>query len=338
MTLEEIRLRQLQGQYLTVPGGAKEVVRGLCGLQAQFLSNALHALRIRCNADMLPEGMVKGWTLRGAMHLFHVDDLPLLLHRDRKVKLRPCDTLAGDAQLSEERKRYFARHILECIAAGENTREELKAACAAQGMTDIESESLFDPWGGIVRALCEAGRICHVPQEKKCYRLCPEFEPMDRDAARLEMLRRYFAHYGPATLRDATYFFGWTQAEIRAYLPQLPLEQAECGGRIYYYFNAPLEAGELPRCIFLAGFDPLLMGHEKTESLFLPPEHLRGVFSLAGIVAPALLLRGRIVGKWKKTESRLNITLFEGISEADRAQVQNSAHGLWPELKKMEWK
>ena len=336
MMLEEIRLRQMQGQYLITPGRAEEVVRGLCGLQAQFLSNALHALYIRCGTDVLPEGMVKSWTLRGTMHVFHMDDLPLYLHQGRKLRLRPCDTLAEDAQVSEARKRYFAERILERIAAGENTREQLRAACAAQSMTEGEAESLFNPWGGIIRALCEEGKICHVPQEKKLYRLCPEFEPMEKDAAMLKMLRRYFTHYGPATLRDAAYFFGWTQAEIKGLLPKLPLNAANCAGRTYYYIGASVEDGQLPHCIFLAGFDPLLMGHEKAESLFLPPEYLRGIFNLAGIVAPALMLDGRIVGKWKKAGNRLTVTLFESISDTDRKALQNCAEELWPALKKLE--
>jgi len=337
MTLEEIRIRQLRGQYLISPGGANEVVRGLCGLQAQFLSNAAHALRIRCGGDVLPEDMVKGWTLRGTMHVFHAGDLPLFLHHGRKVKLRPCDTLAGDAQVSKVRKRYFAEVILERIAAGENARDQLKAACVAQGMTETEAESLFNPWGGLIRALCEAGRICCIPQEKKLYRLCPPFAPMEAGAARLELLRRYFAHYGPATIRDAAYFFGWTQTEIRACLPQLPVGAADCEGKTYYFMDAPYAAAEMPRCIFLAGFDPLLMGHEKTESLFLPHEHLRGIFNLAGIVMPPVMLDGRIVGKWQRTGSKLAVTLFEGISEAGRAEIRSCAQELWPELRKIEF-
>ena len=38
-----------------------------------------------------------------------------------------------------------------------------------------ESQSLFDPWGGLIRALCETGRLCHKVQEKKAYQICPAF-------------------------------------------------------------------------------------------------------------------------------------------------------------------
>ena len=48
MTAEEIRLLRLANQHLTAPADKLTVVRDLCGIQAQFLSNAIHAMRIRC--------------------------------------------------------------------------------------------------------------------------------------------------------------------------------------------------------------------------------------------------------------------------------------------------
>ncbi len=55
----------------------------------------------------------------------------------------------------------------------------------------------------------------------------------------------------------------------------------------FYIPDRQTDWPEIPDCLFLAGFDPLLMGYEKKESPFLPPEYLRKVFSLAGIVMPA---------------------------------------------------
>ena len=48
MTLEEIKLRRLAGQHLLTPADTQTVVKDLCGVQAQFLSHALHGLSIRC--------------------------------------------------------------------------------------------------------------------------------------------------------------------------------------------------------------------------------------------------------------------------------------------------
>ena len=72
----------------------------------------------------------------------------------------------------------------------------------------------------------------------------------------------------------------------------LDLKEVTCGGRIYYDLGDSRTAA-IPECLFLAGFDPLLLSYEKRENPCLPPQCLRGIFSLAGIVNPAVLLRGR---------------------------------------------
>ena len=332
MTLEEIKLRRLAGQYLLVPADTQTVVKDLCGVQAQFLSHALHVLSIRCD-EVNTDGLIKSWTNRGTMHLFSVDDLPLFLHEGRTHFLRPVDTLESDAYISADRKAYFADLIVDAVAQGIDEREALKTVCEKAGMTESESQSLFDPWGGTIRALCEAGRICHKVQEKKAYQLCPSFEPMAEEPARIELARRYFSHFGPATIKDAAYFFGTTQTKVKSWLKQLPVIETSLDGKCYFYIDNGVPAGELPKCLFLAGFDQLMLGYEKTESLFLPKEHMRDIFNLAGIVRPATLVNGTVVGWWNLKNRKLKITLF---SPADQQLIERTATALWNDLKRIE--
>ena len=333
MTLEEIKLRRLVGQHLLAPTDTQTIVKDLCGVQAQFLSHALHGLSIRCN-EVSTEGLVKSWTNRGTMHLFSVDDLPLFLHEGRTHFLRPVDTLESDAYLSDDRKAYFADLIVDAISRGIDDREALKAVCEQAGLTESESRSLFDPWGGIIRALCETGRLCHKVQEKKAYQLCPAFEPMAEEPARLELARRYFTHFGPATVKDASYFFGTTQTKVKFWLKPLPVSEATLDSKTYFHIDNGLPVKEIPGCLFLAGFDQLMLGYKKTESLFLPREHIRDIFSLAGIVRPAILVNGTVVGWWNLKNRKLKITLF---SSADRALISEKARQLWSDLKQIEY-
>ena len=332
MTLEEIKLRRLAGQYLLSSGDTRTVVKDLCGVQAQFLSHALHGLSIRCG-EVDTTALVKSWTIRGTMHLFSMDDLPLFLHEGRSHFLRPVDTLEADAYMTAERKAYFADLIVDAVAQGTDQREALKAVCEKAGMTESESKSLFDPWGGTIRALCEAGRLCHKVQEKKAYQLCPSFEPMEEECARIELARRYFAHFGPATVKDAAYFFGTTQTKVKSWLKQLPVIETSLDGKSYFYLDSGLPADKLPDCLFLAGFDQLMLGYEKTESLFLPREHLRDIFSLSGIVRPSVLVNGTVVGWWNLKNRKLKITLF---SPADQRLISDTATRLWNDLKGIE--
>ena len=329
MTLEELRLRRLAGQHLISITDSQSVVKDLCGLQCQFLSHALQGLSIRTESANTA-GMVKSWTLRGSMHLFSADDLPLFLHEGRKHFLRPVDTLESDAFLSARRKAYFADLILDAVSHGVDQREDLKRLCEASGMTQGECGSLFDPWGGIIRALCESGRICHKVQETKAYQLCPDFVPMEEEPARLELLRRYVTHFGPATVRDAAYFFGTTQRDIKALLKKLPVEETAAEGRTYFYMEQETPGYDLPSCLFLAGFDQLMLGYEKTESLFLPQAHIRDIFTRAGIIRPAVLLNGTVAGWWKRKDKNLIITLFD---DQDKTPIIRAAEALWPDIR-----
>lgn len=155
-------------------------------------------------------------------------------------------------------------------------------------MSAVEEAVMFDAWGGGIRDLSERGFINGVVSEKKIYRMSPDFTPLPEDDAMLRMAERYFGNYAPATVRDAAYYFGIPQTRVKKLLDKLPVESAGCGGRTYFY----IEGGKkymsgIPDCVFLAGFDGLMLGYEKKENVFLPPEHLRGIFNLAGIVMPA---------------------------------------------------
>lgn len=334
MTAEEIKLRQLAGQYLVYPADTQTVVKDLCGIQSQFLTYALHGLAIRCD-QIDTVGLIKSWATRGTMHVFSVDDLPLFLHEGRTHFLRPVDTMEADTFISAGRKAYFADLIISAISQGINERDTLKRVCERAGMTDIESQSLFNPWGGIIRALCECGRICHKVEEKKTYQLCPPFEPMEEAPACLELARRYFTHFGPATIRDAAYFFGKSQIQVKNWLAQLPVTETQLNGKSYFYIKMDKEpCGELPSCLFLAGFDQLMLGYEKTESLYLPQEHLRSIFNLGGIVRPAILVNGQVVGWWNKKNHKLKITLFTSVNQNPIAEA---ATQLWDDLKHIEF-
>lgn len=232
MTLEEVKLRRLAGQHLLSPADTYTVVRDLCGVQAQFLSNALHAIRLRGGilSEEELDRLVKTWTIRGTVHIINEDDLPLFLHRDRRRELRPCDTLAADERIDGPRKAYFADLITGGVAAGTGTRDGLRALCAAHGMTEREAESVFDPWGGAIRALCENGTIAYRVQEKKAFRLCPPFTPLDAEAAKLELCRRYFTSFGPATVSDAPISSGSPSGRYAASLNGCPSEHARPAG------------------------------------------------------------------------------------------------------------
>ena len=336
MDLAERKARILYGQHLTAPADTRRVCRDLNGIQAQFSAAARHALSLRTAGRVEEETLVKSWTIRGTVHLFDPADLPLYLHAGRSHFLRPVDRMEGDEYITPERKGYFADLIVERLADGPRLREELKADCFGAGMTAEESESVFNSWGGTLRYLAETGRITHVVGTEKAFRLCPPFEPMEEEAARLEMARRYFS-VGPATVKDAAYFFGRPQREVKAWMAQLPLSHAFVEGKDCFWLeDGQTDWPEVPDCLFPAGFDQLMLSYEKTESSFLPKEFVPNIFSRAGIVMAPILLRGMVAGRWKEKNGTLTLTPFGSWPEADRRLVLSGAEERW-KVKKVVW-
>ena len=127
-------------------------------------------------------------------------------------------------------------------------------------------------------------------------------------------------------------------AQIKEWLARLPVSTAKCGGRTYYYIddNQTYDQG-IPKCLFLAGFDQLLLAHEKKESLFLTQENLRAIFNLAGIVMPALMIDGEVAGKWKKKNKKLLITMFKTISPLEKNMITDFAVSLWGDIESISF-
>ena len=330
---KELQQWQLWAQHLTAPAVPKDVAAHLCGLQAQYAANALHSLRIRSeNTDI--SDFVKLWTLRGTLHLFPVFDLPLyvpytgvegIFHTNYGKWLYD-----GHCDVSKDRMLLFARLVSDALRETPISRDDLRELCLREGMTETEEQQVFSGWGGVIRLLAETGVLCISAQMNRAYIRCPALPPLEREQADLELLRRYVTHYGPVTLHDAMYFFRWPQKKITGLLRQLPVKTCTCKGRTYYYMVQPDSFPPLPHCVFLAGFDPLMLGYEKKESLYLPPEHLKQVFNNTGIVFPTLLVDGRVRGKWKEQPKYIDVTLLEPLNKTQMRAMERECARLWP--------
>lgn len=336
MDYSELKAIRLFNQHLTNPSDKITVARDLNGVQAQFLTNAFHALKIR-SSETLGEsdwgaGLVKNWSLRGTMHVFAESDLPLFLHDGRTHFLRSIDKLEGDELISAPRKKFFANLILGQISLGNGERDALKKICVENGLTQTEAQSVFDPWGGTLRALCGGGFISYEARQKRAFRLNPPFTPMSAADAQKEIARRYFTYYGPASLKDAAYYFCKPQIRVRDML-SLPLQKATVNGTDYFYAGALSQnPPEIPRCLFLAGFDQLLMGYDKKDNPVLSREHTQKIFIRTGIVMPSVLIDGTTAAVWKKEKNSLKLRVLRPFSPAEKSAAKETAEKLFPSV------
>lgn len=340
--LDDIKIQILGNHYLLKPTDKLSVVHDLCGIQAQYESYAKHSIMIRCNGDLSEhhwgEGLVKNWTIRGTLHIFTQNDISTQLYENSESAYSKC--IWNDVTVVPiDRSLMFADFIVKKVKEGVGKREDLKKACIEIGMTDKEGECLFNAWGGIIRNLCEKGLLCYKVGLEKELMACEVFDPLQENEAKKEMYRRYFSNYAPATIKDASYFFSVSQAEVKKYLNLLDYKTCEYNNESYYYIqNKNNIIKDIPICIFLSGFDPLLLGYQKHNNLFLPDEYIRGIFNLQGIVFPAILLDGTIIGRWKKINTRIVLTLFRNLNASEKAAISNKIECLWKgTIKKITW-
>ena len=80
-----------------------------------------------------------------------------------------------------------------------------------------------------------------------------------------------------------------------------------------------------------------MLGYRKEDSIFLPLEHLRGIFNLAGIVMPPILLDGRVVGRWRHKGSRMTLEPFEPLDSAAKRTITDTVEAQFPGLRRIDW-
>ncbi|MCD8141349.1 MAG: winged helix DNA-binding domain-containing protein [Planctomycetaceae bacterium] len=315
-------LASLHNQFLLAPAPRRVAVSSLCGLQAQFANYPKHALRLRAS-DHDPHawnaGLVKTWTFRGTLHLIREDELGLYLSALGRPK-KWDDGWGIDAR----KKPRLTRMILGWIQEGVTHREALKERCRARGVDGELLENVFHGWGGLLKEMCLRGMVAYAPGTGKHFHPCREVVWQPQREARLELLRRYFRHLGPATVEDCVVFTGIRRTSIEALLQKLPLRSVQCDGREYFHIDPLRLDGDIPHCLFLAGFDQLHLAYRDRTRL-VPEAHRFKVVTNTGIIHPTVLLDGQVCAKWKLSGRTLRIVPFEPLTKKKRRSIDATA-------------
>lgn len=153
-----------------------------------------------------------------------------------------------------------------------------------------------------------------------------------------DLLLRYLAAFGPATLADAGAWSGLTgwKAVAERLRPQLRVFAGEDGQEFFDLPRAPRpDPGTPAPPRLVAEWDNLLLSYAD-RSRVLSEAHRARVFTINGIVRGTVLLDGFVAGTWKiereKLKSRNTATVllepFGRWSKADRAGVEKEALDL----------
>jgi hypothetical protein len=185
--------------------------------------------------------------------------------------------------------------------------------------------------------LAQEGLVCFGPREGKqqTFALLDEWLAPGRtlrgEEALAELARRYFAGHGPATLQDFAWWSGLPAAEARAALELAKgdLAQEEGGGRsLWTARDGPTAASRArpPRDAFLLPpFDEMLVGYADRGVLAGSEDGVK----LSSLLRPAVLLRGRIAGTWKRAVRKdrvaIDVTPFAALGPNDARALAAAA-------------
>ncbi|WP_449457257.1 DNA glycosylase AlkZ-like family protein [Streptococcus suis] len=315
----------LQKQGLLKPQSVHQICQNLNGLQAQFQPYVYVGFRNRMTAEDFHEGswqeeLTRQWSIRRTVHAYLKSEIPLYIHEGRLASTEYLKTEGRDGFSPQTNQKYH-QLILEALEQGPMTREELKVLCRGEKMTQEEEMLVFNAWGGLFRYMVERGEVYQEYGAKRFHRLT-DFQLLSREKAELEIARRYFAGFGPVSLADARYYFKENKSTVLKWMKQLDLKTLEVAGEERFYLGE-LEEAELPDCLFIAGFDQLLLGYEKKANPFFNPKYIRNIYTLTGIVKPVVFYKGRFVATWKRDKGTILLDIFEDITQQEEKELDH---------------
>ena len=326
------------------------VVGEIGGVQAQVMSAAEQQVGVRVDCEVgdvrdalwKRKTLVKTWLMRGTLHLVPAEDLPLFTAAMRTRWIRVNNSWLKFVQLSEIEFRSLIEAIGEALDGQVLTREELIAK-VGKGRPERIREVMKSGWGGILKPVARSGLLCFGPSRGQSVTFVrPQqwlgaWRELDPDQALIEVGRRYFRAYGPATRQDFARWWGnWPGVGAAAWTGLAEeLVPVTIEGR-----SAALLASDLDRMRkqpattsvqLLPAFDPYVMGHSSRDHIVEAANHSK-VSRTAGWISAVVLVDGRVAGTWShvaaKGTLRISVEPFQRLAAKTKVEIQRRAESL----------
>jgi hypothetical protein len=342
LSWEQVLTWRLRRQFVDPVGGASapEVVRRLCGVQAQVASSARLAIALRQReprADEVPDALAartlfKTWAMRGTLHLMCVPEAAsfLALLAASKTWQKPAWQRAF---VSATQLDKLTESVCELLAGGRVlSRDELVAGVLEYTGDQALAEHVRSGWGAVLKPLAWQGYLCSGPTEGNRVTFArpdgwlPGWPglPNADDAARVA-IPAYLGAYGPATVEA---FGQWlsrgatSKPVLRRWFTDLgpELSTVDVAGSTMYIPTADVDelVATRPRNVvrLLPGFDQYVLGPGTGDPQIIPADRRAQVSQAAGWISPVVVVNGRVAGTWKVSASELLVTLFDEVPAA----------------------
>lgn len=305
---------RMHSQFPAGPGTVAAIAGRACGIQAQDAGAARLGLRARGLAEAaaverayLAGEVVSSWLMRGTLHLVPTEQLRPLLAlfgaRNVAAGARRRRELGLTAEVCERAVAALPEVLTEPLG-----RAELVARLNECGVGVEPSGQAPAHLTGYLAGIGLLCRGAEVAPREPGYRLLPAGEEADPERVAAELAARYLAAFGPAGPADFAAWSGLTQAVARRALTG----QAEIGDGLFAVGEAP--EGDAPLVRLLGAYDNYLLGY-RDRSLMLDPRWAGRINAGGGVVKPALVVDGRVLGSWRRDGGRVVVEPFEPLPE-----------------------
>jgi len=158
--------------------------------------------------------------------------------------------------------------------------------------------------------------------------------PLDPDPAPEQMVRRYLAAFGPASVQDIQHWsrLSGLRAVVNGMCAELRAYRDEHGKELLDLASASLPDPDTPAPVrFIPEFDNLLLSHADRTRI-ISDEHRRRVFTINGIIKPTVLIDGFVHSMWNidrnLDSATLRIELFGPVTAETRSALADEGERL----------
>lgn len=322
------------------------VVAWLGAMQAQDYLGALWSIGLRMATTPQPpteqlieqaivdRTIIRTWPMRGTLHFVAAADVRWLL---ALLTPRQIAQSAGRYRQLELDDATFARSQEIFVQAlqgrQERTREDLYRDLEEGGIPPTGQRGYH-----LLGRAAQDGLICFGAASGKQQTFvlldewAPPTPPLARDEALAELARRYFTSHGPATVHDLARWAGITIADAKqgAAAASAALIQERVADQSYWLpHSASAPAASAEALYLLPGFDEFILGYGDRSDVLDPTYADRICPGGNGVFSPTLVIRGRVVGTWKRTLQKRRVIIkldpFSPLSQGDMAAVTDAA-------------
>ncbi len=332
LTLRELNRATLARQLLLQRKrlSPTAVIERLVGMQAQapqapyigIWTRTTSFRRASLERELARAAVVKATVMRQTLHLVTRRDYALLRAAMSETNFPSESSVA----------KRLAPSVRALAAAGPVTTEEALALLEREhGLSGIGARRAWH--AARVRA-----HVLHHPETalwhaRPAGRFAAIEEPETHDPteARAEILRRYFAAFGPASRRDIGQWTMMHVPELQRALDRLePLRRFrdEQGRELFDIPGAPLPDAAIPAPVrFLPKWDNVLLAFADRTRV-LPEQHRKTVIRVNGDVAQTFLVDGFVAGIWRVDDGRVALEPLEQLSTPVQREVEAEAGRL----------